>query len=100
MKKEIASKLPLVVPKEHSIVRLIAVVNDQEGTFPVGTIGTVVSIYNEGRAFAVEIGPFCVEISPFWNKALMHPSALEHPVVITVLAEQLAVLDLGPGSAS
>jgi hypothetical protein len=63
------------VPKEHSMVRLIAVVNDQEGTFPVGTIGTIVSVYGEGQAFEVEI----------------ETKGLKHPVVITVLAKQLEV---------
>jgi len=63
------------VIKEHAIVRLTAVVNDQEGTFPVGTTGAVVSVYNGGQAFAVEV-----------------VDGLKKPAVITVLAAQVEVV--------
>ena len=67
------------VIKEHAIVRLTAVVNDQEGTFPVGTTGAVVSVYNGGQAFAVEV-----------------VDGLKKPAVITVLAAQVEVVPCTP----
>lgn len=63
------------VIEEHATVRLTAVVNDEGATFPVGTTGAVVSVYNGGQAFAVEV-----------------VNGLKEPTVITVLAAQLEVV--------
>ncbi len=41
--------------KEHDSVGLIEEVKDDGEIFSVGTLGTVVSIYNNGEAFAVEV---------------------------------------------
>lgn len=42
-------------PSEHDCVRLIGTVIDECETFPAGTTGAVVSVYNGGEAFAVEV---------------------------------------------
>jgi ribosomal protein L21E len=43
------------MPEEHDCVRLTQVVIDEGEIFPAGTAGTVVSVYNRGEAFAVEV---------------------------------------------
>lgn len=41
--------------EEHAHVRLLEPVDEDGETFPVGTTGAVVSVYNNGEAFAVEV---------------------------------------------
>ena len=41
--------------EEHAHVRLLEPVDEDGETFPVGTTGAVVSVYNHGEAFAVEV---------------------------------------------
>lgn len=73
--KEYSSMRENQVIKEHDIVRLTSMVQEEGSGYPVGTIGAVVSVYNEGQAFAVEV----VE-------------GLREPTVITVLATQAEVV--------
>ncbi len=60
---------------EHDYVRLITEVEDDGETFPAGTTGAIVSVYNYGEAFAVEVVKNDIESS-----------------VITVIASQLEVI--------
>lgn len=41
--------------KEHDIVRLVSAVHDKRRVFAAGTTGTIVSVYDGGKAFAVEL---------------------------------------------
>lgn len=41
---------------EHTVVRLISKVVSSVVTFEAGTLGTVISVYDKGAAYAVEIG--------------------------------------------
>jgi len=66
---------PLGIFHEHDYVRLVAAVNDDGKIFPVGTTGAIVSVYNNGEAFAVEVVKDHKESS-----------------VITVFASQLEVI--------
>jgi hypothetical protein len=43
------------MPQEHDCVRLIEAVIEDGESFPAGTTGVVVSVYNGGEAFAVEV---------------------------------------------
>jgi hypothetical protein len=61
--------------KQNNTVRLTAIVDDEGSRYPIGTTGAVVSVYNEGQAFAVEV----VE-------------GVREPTVITVLAAQVEVV--------
>ena len=58
--------------KEHDFVRLTSIVDDEGARYPIGTTGAVVSVYNEGQAFAVEV-----------------VDGFREPTVITVLATQV-----------
>jgi hypothetical protein len=40
--------------KEHDLVELLEKIVDDEGVFEKGTVGTVISIYRNGIAFAIE----------------------------------------------
>lgn len=43
------------MPQEHDCVRLIETVTEDGESFPAGTTGVVVSVYNGGEAFEVEV---------------------------------------------
>lgn len=43
------------MPQEHDCVRLIEAETEDGESFPAGTTGVVVSVYNGGEAFGVEV---------------------------------------------
>lgn len=57
---------------EHDCVELVADIVEDGVTFPAGTVGTIISVYDAGKGYAVELAP---------------PSG--NPVVATLLAAQV-----------
>lgn len=60
------------VIKEHDTVRLTEIVDHEGSRYQISTTGAVVSVYNDGQAFAIEV-----------------VDGLAEPTVITVLASQV-----------
>jgi hypothetical protein len=60
------------VIEEHDCVTLLTEVTEDGVRFPAGTVGTIISVYEEGRGYAVELEP------PAGN-----------PVIATLLAHQV-----------
>lgn len=61
--------------KEHDTVRLVLAVHDKRRVFAAGTTGAIVSVYDGGKAFAVEL-----------------QTARCRPVIVTVPVEFLEVV--------
>jgi type III restriction enzyme len=57
---------------EHALVKLTRSLTDEGTNFPAGAVGTVISVYRDGEAYAVEL-----------------ERSNEHPVIVTLRAIQL-----------